>query len=902
MGNLAGRWRRLRASFSWHQAAAVAVVVVAAVLRCTNLDWDGYHAYHPDERNIITATERLGFDDIRLDPDSSLNPHFFAYGSLPLYLIKMTAAATGLDRAGGHIVVARGLSAFFGTLAVALTMVVGWTVWGRWAGLLSGTLLTLAVHHVQTAHFGTVDNMLTVLLLITVLGALRMVHGATWRSAAVTGLVIGAALATKMSALSFAALPLTACLLLVVVRGSGVGQAVARVALVALAALVASFALAPYQWLDPGSFAETIRYEKAVVDGSRDVFYTRQFAGTTPVLYQLGQAWRHTLGPPLALLCGLGSLIVIATTATGVWRELRQRWRDGGLRSLWRPGCPGRATVPPWGALLLLSWSVPYAAIVFSWWAKFIRYTIPLFPFVCLYAAAGTVWAWQRAASRPRLRVLLVAGVGFAILSSLVYTLAFSAMYRAPHPWTAVSRWFHEHVPAGSVVVSEFADQRLPISLGEGHDVPYRRLVIDVYSPDDADKAARTATVLSQADYFVIASKRGYGTVVRQRRYPMASSFYRQLFAGVLGFTLVESFDRLPRLGPLVWPDITAEETFRVFDHPTVRVFRNDARLTADQIRRLLLFPYFECARMTDDDLLHARAPSLAYTVPAIAAELASDSESPSKNAFEGGQGAAPGQFSEPRGIAVGPDGLIWVADTMNHRIQAVSPDGDPVRVVGGPGTEPGQFNQPSSVAVSEHWLFVADTWNWRVQALSLTSDDIVVFPHSFYGPRHVMVHDRELYVADTGNHRIVVCGLDGGLRRQWGQLGTAPGELNEPVGMTIVGQEIVVADTLNLRLQSFSTSGELRRTWPLYTDAEDRSNFTVEHHLVYHPTKRHLVVTDPRKHTVLLFAPDGTPRGELGGRYFYEPTGVAVAQDGTLYFTEILQHVVVQLPIGEQR
>jgi hypothetical protein len=63
------------------------------------------------------------------------------------------------------------------------------------------------------------------------------------------------------------------------------------------------------------------------------------------------------------------------------------------------------------------------------------------------------------------------------------------------------------------------------------------------------------------------------------------------LFAGELGYTEVATFASPPRLGPLVWNDDGAEETFQVFDHPTVRVFRNEGRLSEGELRRLLSGP-----------------------------------------------------------------------------------------------------------------------------------------------------------------------------------------------------------------------------------------------------------------------------------------------------------------------
>ena len=40
--------------------------------------------------------------------------------------------------------------------------------------------------------------------------------------------------------------------------------------------------------------------------------------------------------------------------------------------------------------------------------------------------------------------------------------------------------------------------------------------------------------------------------------------------------------------------------------------------------------------------------------------------------ALYGGPGTAPGQFGTPWGVATAPDGKVWIADTLNHRLQVL--------------------------------------------------------------------------------------------------------------------------------------------------------------------------------------------------------------------------------------
>lgn len=84
-----------------------------------------------------------------------------------------------------------------------------------------------------------------------------------------------------------------------------------------------------------------------------------------------------------------------------------------------------------------------------------------------------------------------------------------------------------------------------------------------------------------------------------------------------------------------------------------------------------------------------------------------------------GGEGTAPGQLIGPRQLTLGPDGLLWVAEYGNYRVQAFDPaTGAPrgVRPSPLPERPAGQLGQPRDVAVDPATgdLWVADTWNQR--------------------------------------------------------------------------------------------------------------------------------------------------------------------------------------------
>src|SRR5262249_20206392 len=89
-----------------------------------------------------------------------------------------------------------------------------------------------------------------------------------------------------------------------------------------------------------------------------------------------------------------------------------------------------------------------------------------------------------------------------------------------------------------------------------------------------------------------------------------------------------------------------------------------------------------------------------------------------------GSEGPAPGQFERPTALALDAIGDAHVAgtadDTANNRVQKLSSIGVPLAVWGSAGSGPGQFNNPRGVAVDhEDNVYVADTGNDRITKLS---------------------------------------------------------------------------------------------------------------------------------------------------------------------------------------
>ena len=86
-----------------------------------------------------------------------------------------------------------------------------------------------------------------------------------------------------------------------------------------------------------------------------------------------------------------------------------------------------------------------------------------------------------------------------------------------------------------------------------------------------------------------------------------------------------------------------------------------------------------------------------------------------------GGPGTGPGQFFYPYDLAIASDGSVIVVEHKNNRIQRLDPDGKWIASWGGPGFEPGELNGPWGVVIdSRDRIYILDSSNHRVQRIGL--------------------------------------------------------------------------------------------------------------------------------------------------------------------------------------
>lgn len=130
--------------------------------------------------------------------------------------------------------------------------------------------------------------------------------------------------------------------------------------------------------------------------------------------------------------------------------------------------------------------------------------------------------------------------------------------------------------------------------------------------------------------------------------------------------------------------------------------------------------------------------------------------------------GRQTGQLENPNGIAVADDGTIFVSDSNNERVQAFTPAGKPKWVVGKPAASvsdlsPRTFGLPRGMDIGpDKNLYIADTFHFTIQIMSQSGNRLAEVGERGTGegqfdfPNDLACRsDGVIYVADRENNRI---------------------------------------------------------------------------------------------------------------------------------------------------
>lgn len=176
--------------------------------------------------------------------------------------------------------------------------------------------------------------------------------------------------------------------------------------------------------------------------------------------------------------------------------------------------------------------------------------------------------------------------------------------------------------------------------------------------------------------------------------------------------------------------------------------------------------------------------------------------------------------LERPSGIALDTKNrLLYVTDVVKNQVAVFDADTFKFqRAIGGPPAKPGDedpgtFARPTNVAVDAKGdIYVADTINNRIQIFDAEGNFLSMFgrggdgPGYFGRPKGLAVdRDGHIWVADTSMDRVQVFDRKGQLAGYFGTHGTLPGQFVLPTGVAIDNQNrVMVTEQFKGRLQIF--------------------------------------------------------------------------------------------------
>lgn len=183
-----------------------------------------------------------------------------------------------------------------------------------------------------------------------------------------------------------------------------------------------------------------------------------------------------------------------------------------------------------------------------------------------------------------------------------------------------------------------------------------------------------------------------------------------------------------------------------------------------------------------------------------------------------GSSGSGIGQFQFPLGIATGPDGKVYVADSGNHRFQVFSADGIPLEAVKLPADISNEPPDPADIVVDPNRsrLYVTDNNNHKLHVYDYSNHSFEeVWGSPGQGQRQFRfpflidaTSKGYVLVVEPINTRIQVLNPNGKFVGFIGAWGIKPGQLFRPKGVAVWGDTVFVTDSYLGQIQVFEFSG----------------------------------------------------------------------------------------------
>ncbi|MEK7450552.1 MAG: glycosyltransferase family 39 protein [Patescibacteria group bacterium] len=530
----------------------IILILIGGFLRFYNLNWGAPFYFHPDERNIASAVSQLNFP-------LQMNPHFFAYGSFPIYLNYLSSiminvifslkpiAQSSFDKS---IFIGRFYSAFLSLLIIPLIYATGKTLRDKKTGIFSAFMTTFSIGLIQFAHFSTFEIWITFLSLAILYLSLLFLNSGNKKLLLIIGLIFGLLLSTKISG-GFIFFYILLFVLINNIKNKQkpfylIRASISDSLMVFLPTIIILFSTSPFAFLDFGSFMSSLKYESSVALGTLPVFYTGEFFSSVPVVFQFTKIYPFLLNPVLTTVFIFSFFYLLFK---------------------------GIKTKNPQYLMLNACYLILFLLQSFLF-AKWTRYMVPTLPFIYLTISLFMVDLLETRKNTIKIFSKII----FLILSisAIIFTFSyFKTAFINEDTRMSALRFAKQNISSNARILSEVYDLGI---------LPFNSFFpnITLFNFYDLDNNAPTKTeelsfLLARTDYIALPSNRIMKTrIMNSEKFPSGNKFYNLLLNENIGFTKIyqtpcDIFCKISYFGN---PLFSLEQTANVFDRPTVFIFK----------------------------------------------------------------------------------------------------------------------------------------------------------------------------------------------------------------------------------------------------------------------------------------------------------------------------------------
>jgi 4-amino-4-deoxy-L-arabinose transferase-like glycosyltransferase len=407
------------------------IIIIAVVVRYWGIDFGLPNTRcRPDESTVVDVAFKFGSGD--------LNPHLFKYPTFYMYILfcfyacyflfgiingRYSSISDLLVEFGFHptnfYLIDRCFSAFLGTATVFITYKIAKQLFNKKTGIISALFLSLAYLHVRDSHFGVTDVPMTFLIMCSLLFIIKSYEDKTLKSFVIAGIFAGLATSTKYAGILLI-VPISIVNFFNILdrKDKKIRLFLDKQLLLFMTALVFTFFLGtPFALFDFTKFISDFLLEMKHLNLGWGIILRR--------------GWWHHLS--FSLRFGLGWTLFFASLA-GILILIKKDLRK---------------------TIILCSFPLVYYALSGKGYTVFLRYIIPVIPFLCITGAVFTVDVSNKIAGyfRSNLKNVITYLIMILIIMPSIYNIInFNRLLAKKDNRLIAKEWIDENIQGGSSI------------------------------------------------------------------------------------------------------------------------------------------------------------------------------------------------------------------------------------------------------------------------------------------------------------------------------------------------------------------------------------------------------------------------------------------------------------------